>query len=308
MSPLSRKVVPKGLKRNFFDNYPLINNKINVSSCIKNVFDHCKSCDNKILIIYFDDMSYSGTQISLSLPDKKSSYNNINIFLGVSFISKIALNRINDKCDINLFPSTILIQSLYTTFVEQSNSDEYDENLRLYNRMIYNESKKDIYSKEINHGLATIDLQQLIYFDHKIADIYSTLQKFIYFGSYPLFNESDICISIPLIKKCKDNNILYKSTLKDLNMCKQSITDVHDEYTCPKTYYKQFDYTYKGQKLEDAKITYSIYNKTLRKDKIYTINKNTLIDGINTILLKFKIKYLKYKNKYLQLKNKINYS
>jgi hypothetical protein len=287
------------LKRNFFTEFSHINNKIYVSSSASDVYKNCKSLDKNILIVYFDDMSYSGTQISRSLPNKKDINKNINIYVCLGFISKIALENIDKECDINIFPSTKIFESLYTVFVQQNNTDEIEEYERLYNKMIFKADNKTDYNSNFNKAFQTYDNQILVYFDHKIADGISTIQKFIYYGSYPLLDDTDICITIPLIKKCEVSNITSLSIrYPDKNMCKENIVDIADDMTCPKTFYKQFEYKYKGIELQSYTKVIMRHNKITRRDISLTTTYDSLIDCIKEMQ---KTEYLEIKSDYLKL-------
>ena len=255
------------LNRNFFDNNPDINKKINVSSDIFNLYKYLKENvpTKKILFIFFDDMSYSGRQIELSLPNNKGEKNipNFNIYLCMGYIGKTAIKTISENSNFKIFPSTKIIDTLYNRFLENNNDN--DEYIKLYKKAIDNESK--FYS-----SLQLYDNLSLIYFDHKIADVLSICQKLIYFGSYPLLSDGDSCMTIPLIKKCEEKNLKYA---EGNNFCSKILLDISDENSCPVTYYKQHKYI----------------------DK----NKN-IITNIMNLKDSTKNKYLKYKMKYLKLK------
>ncbi len=83
----------------------------------------------KVAMIYFDDMSYSGRQIKDSLPKNKydtSKYNpNIDIFLCLSFISSTAEKLITSKTNnINIFEHTTKVESMSDQFIEWCNKND----------------------------------------------------------------------------------------------------------------------------------------------------------------------------------------
>jgi hypothetical protein len=120
--------------------------------------------------------------------------------------------------------------------------------------------------------------QYLIYFDHKIADSLSTLQKFILFGSYP----SESCKLTSMLNNCtiRDNAEFNKE------ICKSNITDLNDEkyntYICIKTFYKAINYE-------------SLQNDILDKSL-------TLVENYYKFFKKSDLekKYIKYKIKYFK--------
>ncbi len=84
--------------------------------------------NGKVAFIYFDDMSYSGEQISMALPinkdDNQNDIDNFVIFLCVSFISSTAINGINVHHTVSLFDSTIKVKSNKEQIVKWCSSNE----------------------------------------------------------------------------------------------------------------------------------------------------------------------------------------
>lgn len=92
----------------------------------------------------------------------------------------------------------------------------------------------------------------LIYFDHKLADDYSTFQKILYFGSYPINNNKNTppCEHESLIQGCSIHpDLLQYMNTTEKNACRNYIQydskvgNISQDYICPKTFYKHIQYT-----------------------------------------------------------------
>ena len=114
-----------------------------------------------------------------------------------------------------------------------------------------------------------------IYFDHKIADNVSFLQKFVYFGILPHFDETPTKI-FPLIPKCEKNNINVFDDLmvENIDLFKEYLIDIADlvevDKTCPKTYYKNKSYKEHVYKYNSFILNDYIENKSI--DSITTLS------------------------------------
>jgi hypothetical protein len=270
------------------------------SNCI-DVYRELKPLKSKkkIAIIYFDDMAYSGQQINNNTPDPKneiSSYSNdysfkdnVDIFLGIGFISENAKQLLtrNNKCII--FENTEIILSNENQFYKWLNENSYEfdmfdeENKKLAFTIFYkkmcryyikdniipsniSDDKKAILYDLINIPDEVIDAFNcnqdniLIYFDHKLADSVSTLYKFLRFGTYPIikdYNEKDpnsVCKYESIIKGCSP----YKVPI-DLCRAKKNEFSLNSEHACPIDFYKKIDYTFNGTKLDEYKNIMQIY-------------------------------------------------
>jgi hypothetical protein len=243
-----------------------------------------KPIDNKrILFLYFDDMSYSGTQIANTIVDSKMCdiENICDYYLTCVFISETALtkiqNEINSYCHnfkIKYWNNIQIIPTLEKQFYYN-----IPDNEKSYYKKIY-EKICNSYENNKFMGFGCFESHTPIYFDHKIADFMSTLDKLLYFGSYPINTDciESKCIRTPLLKKCIENNTIIE---KDINFCNNFYMGVNEEMECPKTFYKQINYKY-----DKESSIIDIINQTYKNNSNYK-------------------KYLKYKTKYINLKNSI---
>jgi hypothetical protein len=237
------------------------------------------------LILTFDDMSYSGTQLATTISSYKFNKNNkTDFFITTCYISKTAIQRIKNENHNKYILYWKNIEEI-PTLRELFNDDN------LINEMCQINS---FASKSIQ----CLDTLIPIYFDHKIADHYSTFQKLLIFGTYPINNENcePICINMSLINNCSITNISNK------NLCSTYIVDDLD--ICPKTFYKTFKYEYYENNINDNIIDDFEY------DDLKLVQ---FIDNcINIKKYKFNLlnstynKYMKYKYKYNLLRKKLN--
>lgn len=140
------------------------------------------------IILVPDDCIYSGEQMKQIIEDMINKRNlNLNIHLFVSFMTVEGINKIT----------------------EEFNNNSYLNNCKLYlANYIYNiESKINKYLsiKEIKileeYYSISINNRYLIYFDHKVADHYSTI-PLIYSGIVASYNNK---ITLNLIRKAKQD-------------------------------------------------------------------------------------------------------
>lgn len=231
----------------------------------------------KILIIHMDDMSYSGSQIDGDLYgidniltrkiNENFFYNNIDYYLGISYISNIAINTIKDskKRNIKLFKNTVKVKK----FVELINDYiRINENKLIKEYNLKKEDIDNIINKVLEVCYPSTELFQLgfksfqchevitpIYFDHKVADWLSTFQKLIYFGSYPTTQKCDF---LPLINGIHLNEELEIEKMYKKFHCHILIQDMEETfpstYTGEKkyrTFYKNIKYVSNGINLDN---------------------------------------------------------
>lgn len=265
----------------FFTSNIEITNKIFIGddSLVNTVVD-----TNKYLYLFFDDMSYSGTQMVGSIPEIEKSIN-VDIYISTPFISLTAKKRLLDKNpNVKFWENMEFVSTLESSFLSGIPEDQRDEYQLLFNNICKN------FTGVFWRAYQCTDTMIPIYFDHKMADGLSTFQKLIYFGIYPMNNPCDkSCVRTPLIKKCVDNNLRINA---EIPYCINFITDISDEESCPQTFYKKI-----------------IFNFNTDRELIPDYQKKTLVDVIKYYdsIGKFlgggyKQKYLKYKIKYLKLK------
>ncbi len=234
---------------------------------------------NNAIYIYFDDMSYSGSQVLTNL-----SNFNFKIYFFCPYYSIIAAKRIkNINNTINFFKTTEFIESFKNQFIK-----DYD-----YGNIILNEIKNnDIYNNAFQYNNDLIP----IYFDHKIADAVSTFQKIILLGTYPVLNEKSKCTITSLIDECIDNNKYDKNYCNNKELDLYQLNRTKNKY-CINSYYKTFNYIYKN--FEFNKYT-NIVEFSENIEKIYYDTGD--INMINKVKGGY-YKYQKYKFKYNNLKN-----
>lgn len=277
--------------------------------------------EHKILYLLFDDMSYSGKQIEKSIPTQSIS-NNVDIYITLPYISTIASQLIMKRnTNVCFWKNTIILESVSELFMQ----DQDAEIIRIYKSFCKTSTRSKYYK-----AYQCYEDSIPVYFDHKIADGVSTLQKLLYYGIYPIeipdedefnydfqninlqqptvnVNENKCiatCVLTPLIDICAKNNITQAN---NTNYCNIMITDIDDDITCPITYYKTIQYTVKNENIdkyaEMTLIDIINYYSNINIFKIATASckqYNEMLEQLTT----YKQKYDKYKQKYLQTNNK----
>ncbi len=168
-----------------------------------------KSFNNNFPIIIADDASYSGSQICSYIDDYIDS-KNYKLFLLIPFISKIAIERIRS----------------YDNNIKFIENNRYE--LKPLTELMENEKIKRLFSYYGNSNIT----QYPIYFNHKVADSYSSFPLIYSYGimpnqknkeiiSYckikliPLKNRFDELERIVFLNNC--NNIIINSSNYDIN-------------------------------------------------------------------------------------------
>jgi|LakMenE01Jun11ns_1017448.scaffolds.fasta_scaffold9955104_4 hypothetical protein len=168
-----------------------------------------KSFNNNFPIIIADDASYSGSQICSYIEDYIDS-KNYKLFLLIPFISKIAIERIRS----------------YDNNIKFIENNRYE--LKPLTDLMENEKIKRLFSYYGNSNIT----QYPIYFNHKVADSYSSFPLIYSYGimpnqknkeiiSYckikliPLKNRFDELERIVFLNNC--NNIIINSSNYDIN-------------------------------------------------------------------------------------------
>lgn len=318
-------------KLNFFDENSIIRNKIYVGNeklRIKKPFI------TKVLYLFFDDMSYSGTQIAdqinyrfLTTDDITRQYipiPNLDIYITVPFISETAKSNISSKSFIKYWRSSQTIFSLQRQFFEGIPESQIQKYREIYTLLCTNHHSK-------HSGFQCNERIIPIYFDHKIADSYSTFNKLLYFGIYPINTSnpscSSKCILTPLINNCEQNKDVSVPYLPNNNYCLDYIIDIRHDIICPTTFYKSIDYYFPPpypsfeiikQYLKDNHIVLTLISllnyydtRTTVFNSGITTSSSVTASALNKYLLEYenldyKRKYNKYKEKYLELKKNKN--
>jgi hypothetical protein len=219
-----------------------------------NLPDYVKSNPQKKFgTVYFDDMSYTGTQISGVAPNI-IGLDNLKYYVAVPFITERAFALLSDE-GIVFFDNTERVASLYE-HIKEYYKDEPDtikkiemlcygaspaslkgENHNMFNA--YTRGRKAFSCGFLKHG------QLPIYFDHKIADYMSVLPDVMSFGIVPRDLEYKTILNM---------GYKYNPPMKEAGSHMKDCygeAPPHDETdgVCYKTFYKQIKYTYKGNQI-----------------------------------------------------------
>jgi len=174
-----------------------------------------KDIDYSNYVIIADDASYSGSQIANMIEDNFSKLReNIELYIFIPFISLQAITTI-----INAFKETMSYNE--KRFNEKTN--EYDEISKIRGNIYIN---KNVYiMKPINELMSSSKIKELfsyytlkgenikeypIYFDHKVADNYSSFPLIYSYGIIPNTHNKTI------IHYCKLHNIPLKKRFNEL--------------------------------------------------------------------------------------------
>ncbi len=281
----------------FFRSRPDISEKIK----IVNTREYVK-LDKKTLWFYFDDMSYSGRQIALSIPEPN---NNLDLYIVPMYLTNIARETIlqqNNK--VKFLENTIIVPNIRDAFLNGLEGERLETLSEIFKRICGYGNNIFYNSFQCYEG------QSPVYFDHKIADGLSTFQKLLTFGIYPIVKDRADCVP-----ECNINNLIngcgeIESSWSSENIdifktyCEKKIIDLDESLVCPQVWYKQADF-------------YNDYPHFSEIDKGSSYNKKGLVQIIKEINNTYgqveqiggsiyKLKYQKYKEKYLALKKKLN--
>ena len=260
-----------------------LKNKIKIISSVPDDSTYQKNT----LLLYFDDMSYSGTQISEAMSKNINSEKptNIDIYITTPIISKTAKEKIHKRNKhIKYWEETTVIGNFHDIFVDDN--EEYE---KLYNIFCSTKMFRQVtisWDKLIRGFQCYNDIIP-IYFDHKIADGYSTFQKLLNYGVYPINHTSTCeptCIITPLINNCDS---FIQNTGIEENLCRTIITDIEYKNTCPYAFYKTFRYHSPHGDTNDD--NYHEYNLVSFIKKYYNLK----------ISNKYRNKYIKIRLSYL---------
>lgn len=274
------------LKLNFFGKF---NQKLGIVSNFLDIKKHVESEDDettRFLVLHFDDMSYSGRQMASSILNKdlQEAYN-VSWYLCVAYIGTAAVELFKSTGKPhNIFRNTEIIPSFRTQVKglvktgQLSKSAPVRELLSLLS--VNDRGDYDFfYGKEAWNCRGN---QSAIYFDHKIADSLSVFQKILNGGTFPA--EADKCFSIGLINNCPADPYGGKGCML-LGSEKKLETDIPDEVTCPKTFYKNFSYSFNRLQIKKRTDVPDTDRKFPTIVEILT-NKNVTIDGGNLLISK----------------------
>jgi len=208
----------------------------------------------KIAAVHYDDMSYSGVQMSLSIPwdINDRALPNFSYYIAISFITKFARGHVG-KHGVKFFQNTEFVPD-FEECVNEYYKDEPDVISRIKaicSRFGESQAESDPegFSKILpfKRGHNAFQCyygagQSAIYFDHKIADHVSVLSTLFSKGTYP----PNININSTLHAVLTGKNIRPLVSGSLISTC-----DAEDE--CYKTFYKRFKYTFNGQEINPNK-------------------------------------------------------
>lgn len=198
--------------------------------------------NENLVVVHVDDGSFSGTQIVLTLTNQVMNYvghnqDHVKWFILVASLSQTAKTRIlTDGSEFVLFPNNVIT---FDNIGEQARSLMGDE-FWLFELTMKDKAYEDIYMAS--------NLVHTIYFDYKLPDALSTIQKIIAIAP-DIDTSTNKITTRSLIVGCSPSD--YKSDGLPLNPSKPYV-DFDDNATCPIAFYKTIQYTWEGQLLRDG--------------------------------------------------------
>jgi hypothetical protein len=233
-------VLPDKLsKSNIWVSILLFNNAL-IAKCTHvcgTIEDACKiaqQTSKKTLCLFPDDASYSGKQIDLELGDI-DSYRQLKgsfkVLICCAFITTTAINLLKKDYDdfVLIYKNVNIMQTL----------KEKIDTINL---------PRDLSSDEPGRfAFQFYEKVHSFYFDHKIADTLSTIQKILMLGPVKKSDPQDV--PIPLINNCSPDSYSPDDVKNLNNTYLVDITELAGH--CPKTFYKTIKYQKNGKLLDD---------------------------------------------------------
>lgn len=266
-----------------------IKEKIKISSNCSNTYIYFKTKPHtKMLVFYFDDMSYSGKQIESSIPKIEDNHkDNFKLYLALGFISKTAINVIKEnKPNFNLLKDTEKIISNRETLENWFDKTDTKKICKNYFSIIDTEddiiyslfimifytifcNNKEDYSDLVDNFIHIDNAEVIELFMSLLSISDNGIQCYdniipIYFdhkladglSTFQKFlrfgtypNNNSKCEYESLINNCE----YIKTDSKYDNLCKKKLTDIEDKFSCPYSYYKKLQYTYHKNKINSKK-------------------------------------------------------
>ena len=192
------------------------------------------SDDNHFFL--FDDMAYSGLQ----LYGNAGSTRNKNVYIVVPYITDIA-KKLLKNFELIGHNRTDIIPCLKTALETWSIELDITQGFQGFQGFQYQPNIT------------------AIYFDHKIADSLSTLQKFYMYGTYPIGKKTQ-CILTSMVKGCPIPDTQYLNEKYYPSLCQRNVDDLNEyQNACPKTFYKSIEWTFRYEKLDKTKTILQIF-------------------------------------------------
>jgi hypothetical protein len=207
------------------------------------------------LIIFFDDVIYSGNQTKNELPYLNKS-KSVKIYAAVPYISISGYHNLKSKFHgINIFDNTAPIQSFRDSFIQSSDREE-----KKSLPVIFDEICNDLTSSSLKYPAFQCSPTNFpIYFDHKIADNISVLEKFLNYGTYPILS-GETCKYTSIISNC-DNDLKLESDTTS-NYCLTTEAPFTESEKCYGAFYKKIQYTFENPS-DHSVVTFKSQNETI---------------------------------------------
>lgn len=223
------------------------------------------------LVLHFDDVSYSGSQIMLALSNIKDFVDtssselkyklvrNLKYIIGVPFIGFSAIEKFHLFYESNPYIN-VYIPEVSTVFFSLNKLLENKGESLDYKKTLLNNQWVQVFYQYQNNVSA-------IYFSHKLADSVSIFQKIYAFG--PVFDIAKNSISRvgSLIENCEsskyEDNVFLEDTV-DIKDCNNKPC-----YICPEAFYKKIKYFSKNGYPINSTKTHIIDYILLENAKLY---------------------------------------
>jgi len=291
----------------------LYNNTKNKFIFINIIKKNNNDYDDNSLILHFDDMSYSGTQLYNGL--YKDNYEYTNYYIFIPYITNSAYNLISEK-HIKFLENTQIIPNIIDD-ISNFKCDNYNLYFNNDTEIInINQTDIDFFINDLNQTNENSILYKhfFIYnrttnviFQHKIADNMS-IPHYLYLTSPIPYYQNSKRKPCSLLNNCNCNE---EYNINDIIMCNDyGDSDCPiDINVCPITFYKTINYTYDDNNINDILNNVRKFNELKFWDDINLLHILNYINNIQNeqkqqmITNKYYLKYIKYKKKYLNLKN-----
>jgi len=231
-----------------------------------------KGFNKKVCIFHVDDMSYSGTQMAQCIPSKIKN-DEVNFlewgdwYLTIPYIGSNAFhkNKLGETSRwTSRFDNTEVIPTLNSLWKKKYNTDEVKYNT---DGVLYH-----IFKKKHMLGFQLTNDQSAIYFDHKIADAYSIIQKILYLGTYPTTKGCAGSI-LPLINNCEVN---YDDVDLEYDYCNEYEVDF--DAPCWLAHYKTIQWTYNNVNIDNKEFLCNVLLNNSKK-KVAVESHSKIIGG-----------------------------
>lgn len=184
--------------------------------------------ENRFMAVVVDDVSYSGAKLqqAISFP----------CCVCAAAMSSIARSKFGKNV---IIPESMMRFETLWSNIEKA----------IEKHPVFSQDPKaiqEVFDELMQHELKSVTDAHVIYFDHKLADRFSTMQYLFATGIVPMGVQTEWVG--PLIQGCEDDDY---DTIKDTYE-----TDYLWDRVCPPPYYKIIDLSWKGEVLDpDSDVT-----------------------------------------------------